>query len=196
LVPDPDVVLDASHLTKTFHVGRAGFGRARVSAVDDVSLTLHRGESLGTISVAGQDVGSTRGGARRALSRDIQMVFQDPYTSLNPRLTVYDLVSEPLIVHRTERSGVARRERVAELLDLVNLSPDMMSRFPHQFSGGQRQPSTPGYWSATNQSPRSTCRCRRRWSTCCARYSAAWVSAWSSSRTTWASSGTCPTGPR
>ena len=67
------------------------------------------------------------------------MVFQDPYTSLNPRLTVYDLVSEPLIVHRTEPDGAARRERVAELLDLVNLSPDMMSRFPHQFSGGQRQ---------------------------------------------------------
>jgi oligopeptide/dipeptide ABC transporter ATP-binding protein len=93
----------------------------------------------GTISVAGRDVGGARGSARRALSRDIQMVFQDPYTSLNPRLTVYDLVSEPLIVHRTEPNGAARRERVAELLDLVNLSPDMMSRFPHQFSGGQRQ---------------------------------------------------------
>ena len=160
-MPDPEVVLEASHLTKTFHVGRSGFGRSRVSAVDDVSITLHRGESLGivgesgcgkttlarmlvgleqpdtgTITVAGQDVGATRRGARRALSRNIQMVFQDPYTSLNPRLTVYDLVSEPLIVHRSEPDGAARRKRVAELLDLVNLSPDMMSRFPHQFSGG------------------------------------------------------------
>jgi oligopeptide/dipeptide ABC transporter ATP-binding protein len=163
-MPDADVVLEARHLAKTFHVGRAGFGRARVSAVDDVSLTVRRGESLGivgesgcgkttlarmlvglerpdsgTISVAGRDVGSMRGGDRKALSRDIQMVFQDPYTSLNPRLTVFDLVSEPLVVHQTIRSGAKRRERVAELLTLVNLSPDMMSRFPHQFSGGQRQ---------------------------------------------------------
>jgi oligopeptide/dipeptide ABC transporter ATP-binding protein len=67
------------------------------------------------------------------------MVFQDPYTSLNPRLTVLDLVAEPLNVHRTHRSTAARRDKVAELLEMVNLSPDMMSRFPHQFSGGQRQ---------------------------------------------------------
>ena len=166
-MPEPDLtetVLDANHLVKTYHVGRAGFGRARVSAVDDVSLTVRRGESLGivgesgcgkttlarmlvglerpdsgTITVAGRDVGTMRGQDRRALSRDIQMVFQDPYTSLNPRLTVFDLVSEPLVVHRTVATAAARRERVAELLSLVNLSPDMMSRFPHQFSGGQRQ---------------------------------------------------------
>ena len=163
-MPHAEVVLQASHLSKTFHTGRAGLTRARVSAVDDVSLTVHRGESLGVvgesgcgkttlarmlvglekpdqgrIEVDGQDVRGLRGSARRALSRDIQMVFQDPYTSLNPRLTVLDLVSEPLSVHRTHRSPAAKKAKVAELLEMVNLSPDMMSRFPHQFSGGQRQ---------------------------------------------------------
>ena len=163
-MPSADVVLEASHLSKTFHTGRGGLNRTRVSAVDDVSLTVHRGESLGVvgesgcgkttlarmlvglekpdqgrIEVDGKDVSALRGSARRALSRDIQMVFQDPYTSLNPRLTVLDLVSEPLSVHRTHRSTADKREKVAELLDMVNLSPDMMSRFPHQFSGGQRQ---------------------------------------------------------
>ena len=159
-----DVVLRATGVSKTFLGGRAGLSRTRVSAVEDVSLTVHRGESLGivgesgcgkttlarmlvglerpdagSIEVAGKDVAGLRGAGRRALSRDIQMVFQDPYTSLNPRLTVLDIITEPLVVHKVQSTSAARRDRAAELLSLVNLSPDMMSRFPHQFSGGQRQ---------------------------------------------------------
>ncbi|MBC7560305.1 MAG: ABC transporter ATP-binding protein [Dermatophilaceae bacterium] len=158
------MVLQATSVSKTFAAGRTGFGRTRVSAVDNVSLNVRRGESLGIvgesgcgkttlarmlvglerpdsgrIEVAGRDIASLRGSGRRLLSRDVQMVFQDPYSSLNPRLTVYDIVTEPLRVHGVGGSSAARRVRAAELLSLVNLSPDMMTRFPHQFSGGQRQ---------------------------------------------------------
>ena len=160
----PDPVLRATAVSKTFTTGSAARGRNHVKAVRDVSLTVHRGESLGivgesgcgkttlarmlvglerpdsgTIEIDGQDVTHASGSRRRALTRDVQMVFQDPYTSLNPRMSVSDLVAEPLRVHRTHRSAAAVRERVADLLQMVNLSPDMMSRYPHQFSGGQRQ---------------------------------------------------------
>jgi oligopeptide/dipeptide ABC transporter ATP-binding protein len=139
-------------------------GRARVSAVDGVSLQLHAGESLGIvgesgcgkstlarmlvglerpdsghIEVAGRDVTRARGRDRRMLHKQVQMVFQDPYTSLDPRMSVLDLISEPLVVHKRVSGGAARRERVAELLSLVNLAPELMHRYPHQFSGGQRQ---------------------------------------------------------
>ncbi|PKW27862.1 ABC transporter ATP-binding protein [Phycicoccus duodecadis] len=163
-MPTPDPVLVCDDVSKTFVSGPPGFGRTRVSAVHHVSLSVAPGESVGivgesgcgkttlarmlvglerpdqgTITVAGRDVTSARGRDRQALSRQVQMVFQDPYLSLNPRMTVLDLVGEPLVVHRTHRGATERRERVAELLDAVGLSPDMMSRYPHQFSGGQRQ---------------------------------------------------------
>lgn len=154
-----EYVLEATDLRKTFTTGRAGLRRTKVSAVDGVSLRLRAGESLGivgesgcgkstlarmlvgletpdsgSISIAGRRAGT----GRRELSRVVQMVFQDPYTSLDPRMTVLELVGEPLAVHRIG-TAAERRERVAELLRLVGLSPDMMSRYPHQFSGGQRQ---------------------------------------------------------
>ncbi|GAA1877796.1 ABC transporter ATP-binding protein [Asanoa iriomotensis] len=163
--PSPgDLVLDAQDLHKTFHTGRGGLRRARVSAVDGVSVQLRAGESLGivgesgcgkstlarmlvglerpdsgSIVVNGRDVTKVRGRDRRLLRADVQMVFQDPYTSLDPRMTVLELIGEPLVVHNRVTGAAARRDRVAELLGLVNLAPELMHRYPHQFSGGQRQ---------------------------------------------------------
>jgi oligopeptide/dipeptide ABC transporter ATP-binding protein len=147
-MPSPDeAVLDARDLHKTFTTGRAGLGRTKVSAVDGVSLRLRAGESLGivgesgcgkstlarmlvglerpdsgTIRVHGRDASRARGRDRRLLRRQVQMVFQDPYTSLDPRMSVRDLIAEPLIVHR-QGGRRARQDRVAELLGLLSASP-------------------------------------------------------------------------
>nr|WP_245930370.1 oligopeptide/dipeptide ABC transporter ATP-binding protein [Allonocardiopsis opalescens] len=144
---------------------RAGLlSSARVRAVDGVSLELAPGETLGIVGESGSgkstlarmlvglerpDSGSVlfrgrpvaqgRGAAGRATRRSVQMVFQDPLTSLNPRMTVLDIIAEPLDVHGLASGRAARRARVEELLGLVGLAADMAQRFPHEFSGGQRQ---------------------------------------------------------
>src|ERR1043166_2304895 len=135
-----------------------------VRAVDGVTFEILRGETLGLVgesgcgkstvgrcllrlieptrgevSFEGEDVLALSGGELRRLRREMQIIFQDPYASLNPRMKVRDIVAEPLVIHgigdRTER-----RERVADLLKKVGLDPDYMNRYPHEFSGGQRQP--------------------------------------------------------
>jgi oligopeptide/dipeptide ABC transporter ATP-binding protein len=160
-----EVLLEVRDLKKHFPIRRGLFGRTagQVKAVDGVSFAVGAGEVLGLVGESGcgktttgrcilrltePTSGSVRFDGRevttlparelRALRREMQIVFQDPYSSLNPRLTVGSMLTEALTIHRLAR-GAAARARVAELLTLVGLSPDHARRYPHEFSGGQRQ---------------------------------------------------------
>jgi peptide/nickel transport system ATP-binding protein/oligopeptide transport system ATP-binding protein len=162
-----ETLVRAEGLTKTFQDGGGlGFGRPRpgVRAVDEVSLEIRRGETLalvgesgcgkstlgrlllrliepsaGRIFVDGTDLTGLSRGQMRAMRRQVQMIFQDPYGSLSPRRSVADIVAEPLEVFGLVRSRKERRDKVAELLRQVGLPPATMDRYPRQFSGGQRQ---------------------------------------------------------
>jgi peptide/nickel transport system ATP-binding protein len=157
-------VLEVEGLVKHFQTGaRVGGGKNVVHAVDGVSFSLERGEILGLVGESGSGkstvancvlrlVEPTDGSIRlngtdithlsrrqmRPLRRDLHMVFQDPYSSLNPRMTVGDIVGEPLRLHHIAR-GRARDARVASILDSVGLRPELRYRYPHELSGGQRQ---------------------------------------------------------
>ena len=134
-----------------------------VKAVDGVSFSIKKGETLGLVGESGcgksttgrailqlyrptagsvlfqgQDLVKLKGEDLRRMRRKVQMIFQDPYASLNPRMTVGDIIGEPIKVHNL-RQGKAVRERVQELLQLVGLNPYFINRYPHEFSGGQRQ---------------------------------------------------------
>ncbi|HEX6347687.1 dipeptide ABC transporter ATP-binding protein [Umezawaea sp.] len=160
-------ILEVTDLVKHFPV-RVGvlFKRTigHVKAVDGVSFTLNKGETLGVVGESGcgkstlaqvlmrlepptsggatfegRDMFAMRGAELRRLRRDIQIVLQDPYTSLNPRMTVGDIVGEPFEIHTEVAPKGSRRQKVQELLDTVGLNPEHIHRYPHQFSGGQRQ---------------------------------------------------------
>ncbi|GLW26090.1 MULTISPECIES: ABC transporter ATP-binding protein [Microbispora] len=135
-----------------------------IKAVDGVSFDLRKGETLGVVGesgcgkstlakllmalerptsgsvrINGRDITTARGAELKRMRRNIQMVMQDPYTSLNPRMTVGDIVGEPFEIHSDVAPKGGRRQRVQELLEVVGLNPDHINRYPHQFSGGQRQ---------------------------------------------------------
>jgi oligopeptide transport system ATP-binding protein len=160
-------LLEVRDLTKHFPVA-AGFFGGRVAgvvkAVDGVSFAIPRGETLGLVGESGcgktttgrcvlrleeptsgqilfegQDLARLGPGALRALRRRIQVIFQDPYASLNPRMTVGDIVGEPMRVHGLAKTRVEARTRVAGLLETVGLLPVLAERYPHMLSGGQRQ---------------------------------------------------------
>ena len=159
-------LLTVSHLSKHFHVKAGGFGGRStvIRAVNDVSFTVEAGRTLGIVGesgcgkttvgrtilkleaatsgeirFAGTDIVRASRGEMKALRRRIQVIFQDPYSSLNPRMTIGGIIAEALLVHRIVASAQAARDRTAELLVRVGLIAEMAGRYPHQLSGGQRQ---------------------------------------------------------
>ena len=166
MIPDPYVLLDVRGLQMHFPVSKGVIFQSKVGeikAVDGVSFQIMRGETLGLVGESGcgkttigrcilqllkptggevrfrgEDLTQLSGKEMRPLRKELQVIFQDPYGSLNPRMTVGAIVEEPLIIHkigdRNERKG-----KVQELFEVVGLNPNMMDRYPYEFSGGQRQ---------------------------------------------------------
>jgi oligopeptide/dipeptide ABC transporter ATP-binding protein len=154
-----DVILEVQNLKKHFNIGQNQI----VQAVDDVSFNVYRGETLGLVGESGcgkstvgrtlirlynatsgsvkyngQNIYQLKGKELKQFNQKMQMIFQDPYASLNPRMTVLDIIAEGIDIHGLA-TGKERRERVIELLETVGLNAEHAERFPHEFSGGQRQ---------------------------------------------------------
>jgi peptide/nickel transport system ATP-binding protein len=159
-------ILEVSNLKTYFPINKSMFGKTKnyVKAVDDVSFDVYEGETLGLvgesgcgkttlgrtilrlveptsgiIKLRGQDITNLNDKDMRNLRKDIQIIFQDPYSSLNPRITIGDAIMEPMKVHSILSNDKERKEKVMELLKRVNMTEDQFSRYPHEFSGGQRQ---------------------------------------------------------
>jgi oligopeptide/dipeptide ABC transporter ATP-binding protein len=161
-----DVLLSVRNLVKRFPIQGGFLSRevASVKAVSGVSFDIKRGETLGLVGESGcgkstlgrcilrlieptsgeviyngQDITKISAAEMRKLRRRMQIIFQDPYASLNPRMTVEDILGEPLDIHKLSKSKADRRKRIVQLLDLCGLRREAISRYPHEFSGGQRQ---------------------------------------------------------
>ncbi|MBW1690151.1 MAG: hypothetical protein DRG87_03425 [Deltaproteobacteria bacterium] len=161
-----EAILEIKDLKKYFTIGKQGILSRKpriVKALDGITFSLNKGKTFGLVGESGcgkstagrsilrlhkitdgeiifqgQNIDAFTGMEKMQYCRDVQAVFQDPYASLNPRMRVGEIIEEPMLVHGISRSR-GRRERVAELLEVVGLSADHISRFPHEFSGGQRQ---------------------------------------------------------
>lgn len=152
-------LLEVKQLKKHFNLDRGSV----LKAVDDVTFDIYEGETLGVVGESGcgkttigrtikgiyeatagevifdgANVGNMNRKEKKRYAREAQMIFQDPYSSLNPRMTVRELIGEGLDIHKMKR-GIAKEDRIKELLQLVGLNEEHMNRFPHEFSGGQRQ---------------------------------------------------------
>lgn len=160
-----NIILKVSHLKTYFDVTKGLFAPKQiVKAVDDVSFDVKEGETLGivgesgcgkstlgrtivklyepvggTIEFEGKDISKLKGSELKTFRKNVQMIFQDPYASLNPRMTVGEIIMEPMIVHDIYKTAAEREARTVELLEIVGLKPDHIRRYPSEFSGGQRQ---------------------------------------------------------
>ncbi|GII79638.1 ABC transporter ATP-binding protein [Sphaerisporangium rufum] len=167
MTPSGERILEVRDLVKHFPLTQGIVLKRQIGAikaVDGVSFDLGRGETLGvvgesgcgkstlakllmalerptsgSVKINGVDMAKARGGELKRMRRNIQMVMQDPYTSLNPRMTVGDIIGEPFEIHSEVAPKGDRRRKVQELLEVVGLNPEHINRYPHQFSGGQRQ---------------------------------------------------------
>ena len=160
--PDPEYLVQVDHLKEYFPISTGFLKTTMLKAVDDVSFKIRRGETLGLVGESGcgkttvgrtllhlyeptagdiwfdgQKIGSRE--SLREFRKRAQMVFQDPYSSLNPRMTVADIVAEPIDVHNLCKTKQEREERIRELMSIVGLNTEHATRYAHEFSGGQRQ---------------------------------------------------------
>ncbi|WP_125714343.1 ABC transporter ATP-binding protein [Companilactobacillus kedongensis] len=162
MAEDKEAIVQVKHLKQYFNIGKPN----EVKAVDDVSFDIYKGETFGLVGESGSGKSTTgrsiirlydptsgqilfngkdiskiksHGPQMKKFRREMQMIFQDPYASLNPRMKVKDIIAEGLDVHGLVKNDDERDKRVRELLDMVHLNPEHMTRYPYEFSGGQRQ---------------------------------------------------------